>query len=84
MKAFMSSEQITGAHCLAYVQRVRKAVSTLRDLQGAWDDDRDLEDCAGGYRFEVAKPGRCSNSLRTCNDLGCKDFVLLHTASARL
>lgn len=53
---------------------------------------RDLADWIGGYPFEVAKPeqifdfyrerGFTLTRLRTCNDLGCNEFVFERTATA--
>ena len=50
---------------------------------------RDMVDWVGGYPFEVAKPeeifdfckarGFQLETLKTCNDLGCNEFVLVRT-----
>lgn len=52
---------------------------------------RDLVDWVGGYPFEVAKPeaifefyrerGFLLDELRTCNDLGCNEFVFIRSSS---
>jgi len=50
---------------------------------------RDLVDWVGGYPFEVAKPeaifdfyrarGFSLEKLKTCNDLGCNEFVFVRS-----
>jgi 2-polyprenyl-6-hydroxyphenyl methylase/3-demethylubiquinone-9 3-methyltransferase len=68
-------------------------LQTFRSYAGArgmspW---RDLVDWVGGYPFEVAKPeeifdfyrarGFRLEKLKTCNDLGCNEFILMRCRS---
>jgi 2-polyprenyl-6-hydroxyphenyl methylase/3-demethylubiquinone-9 3-methyltransferase len=62
---------------------------TFRDYSGlrGMSPWRDLVDWVGGYPFEVAKPeeifdfyqarGFHLDKLKTCNDLGCNEFVFV-------